>query len=197
MEDKKLLLLIEHYNESFKLLQDKLKERNRIFVYLLFVLGIILFQIYTPQEALNMVSQFISQRMGLSAQIDLLFIESIIWFILLAVTLRYFQIVVYIERQYKYIHKLENEIKPSFNHQAFTREGLSYLKIYPRFLNWVYFLYAVFFPILLVFIIISKIICEFIILGTNSALIWFNCLICLFIIITTILYFMVMHIKKE
>ena len=197
MENDKLQLLIGHYSESFDLLQGKLKERNRLFIGVLFILAIILFQIYAPKGALSIMSLFIKNQLGELPAMNFYFIDSIIWFILLSVTLRYFQVVVYIERQYKYVHQLEKEISPSFNEQAFTREGLLYLKNYPKFLKWVYFLYTMFFPFLLAVIVISKLISEYDIRGGLSTLFWFNVLIGFFILISTFLYFIVMHFKNK
>ncbi len=73
-----------------------------------------LFQLYTPQEAVYVISQFISNTLNISTQINLLFIQSIIWFGLLATTLKYFQSVVFIERQYNYIHQLEEQLSKEY-----------------------------------------------------------------------------------
>lgn len=197
MEDNKLQILAEHYRDSFALLQDKLKQRDKLFISVLFVLIILLFQLYFPQEALKIISQFISDSLKIKTQIDLRFIESIIWFILLAISLKYFQNVVYIERQYKYMHQLEDQICGEFNNQAFTREGLSYLRNYPILLSWASFLYTIFFPILFIIIVTYKIFGELKSSGADSILFWFNGLICIFIIITTMLYLAVMHFKRN
>lgn len=196
-EDIKFQILTAHYKDTFDFLQNKLKQRDRLFVGVLCILILMLFQLYTPQEALKVVSQFISTKLNIKTQIDLLFIQSVIWFGLLAAVLKYFQTVIFIERQYNYIHRLEEQISKEYSGQAFTREGMSYLKNYPIYLSWASFLYTIFFPILLVLIIISKIIYEFRIYSFKSKLYLFNGVIFCFILISTILYVMVLHFKKE
>lgn len=196
-EDIKFQILTAHYKDTFDFLQNKLKQRDRLFVGVLCILILMLFQLYTPQEALKVVSQFISTKLNIKTQIDLLFIQSVIWFGLLAAVLKYFQTVIFIERQYNYIHRLEEQISKEYSGRAFTREGMSYLKNYPIYLSWASFLYTIFFPILLVLIIISKIIYEFRIYSFKSKLYLFNGVIFCFILISTILYVMVLHFKKE
>ena len=156
-----------------------------------------LFRIYTPDEALEVISQLISNRLNLTTQINFLFIESVIWFSLLAATLKYFQSVVFIERQYDYIHQLEDQISKEYDNHVFTRESASYLKNYPFFLNWTSLLYTIFSPILLVLIIISKIICEIKEIGFNNVLFWFNGISFLLIFISTVLYLKLIHFKKN
>ncbi|GAH53543.1 unnamed protein product, partial [marine sediment metagenome] len=132
LTDTKLQILAEHYKETFDFLQKNLKQRNRLFLYVLCILILMLFQLYTPQEASNLMSQFISSKLNLSEQMNMLFVQSIIWFGLLATTLKYFQSVVFIERQYNYIHQLEEQLSKEYEKKAFTREGDSYLKDYPK-----------------------------------------------------------------
>jgi hypothetical protein len=197
LTDTKLQVLAEHYKNTFNFLQNNLKRRDRLFLGVLCILILILFQLYTPQEASNLISQFISNKLNITTQMNLFFVQSIIWFILLAITLKYFQSVIFIERQYNYIHKLEEQLSSEYGEKAFTREGSSYLKDYPIFLNWASFLYTIFFPVILLIISGSKIISECKTLGFKPILVWFNLAIFLFIVISVILYFIVLHFKRK
>lgn len=195
MDDTILQILAEHYKDSYEILQTKIKLRDRSFFFVLCVLSVMVFQLYTPQEALNLITQFISNRLNTNTQINLIFIESIIWFILLATTIKYFQSVVFIERQYNYLHNLEESISNEFPGKAFTREGLSYLKNYPMFLWWTSFLYTIFFPIILMLVTVSKVIWDWK-TKSNSVPLWFNIITFLFILISNVLYLNVIHSKK-
>ena len=195
-ENIKFQALTNHYKDSFEILQSKIRQREKLFLTVLCILTIMLFRFYTPQEALKIISQLISSHLNINAQINFLFIESVIWFSLLAITVKYFQTVVYIERQYEYIHKLEEEISKKYKNKVFTREGLSYLKNYPIFLKWTSFLYTVFFPILLVLIAVLKIGNEMQTSGFSSILFWINGIFCLFILIAALLYLRTIHCKK-
>ena len=197
LTDTKLQILADHYKNTFDLLQDSLKQRNRLFLYVLCILILMLFQLYTPQEASHLIAQFISSKLNISTQMNTLFIQSIIWFGLLATTLRYFQSVVFIERQYNYIHQLENSLSKEYENNAFTREGDSYLEDYPALLNWASCLYTIIFPVILLIISSLKIISECRMLGFREILIWFNATIFLFITISVILYLIVLHFKKK
>ena len=197
LTDTKLQILAEHYKNTFDFLQNNLKQRNRLFLYVLCILILLLFQLYTPQEASDLMSQFISSKLNMSAQINILFIQSIIWFGLLATTLKYFQSVVFIERQYNYIHQLEEQLSKEYEKKAFTREGDSYLKDYPTFLNWASCLYTIFFPVILLTISSSKIISECKMLGFKQILVWFNVVFFLCIAISVILYLIALHVKKR
>ena len=142
-----------------------------------------LFQIYTPTEASKIISQLVIEQIGLTSQINFLYIQSIIWFILLAIVIKYFQSVIFIERQYSYLHSLENILSEDYKDGAFTREGKSYLNNYPVFLNWASFLYTILFPAILAIVTASKIIGEYKQYGCSEILVWFNGLIFLFILL--------------
>lgn len=197
MDTTKLQILSEHYTHTFDFLQSYLKNRDRLFLGVLSILIVMLFQIYTPNEASGFITQLISGKLALKAPINFLYIQSVIWFILLAIVIKYFQSVVFIERQYSYIHSLENILSSQYGDGAFTREGDSYLNDYPVFLNWASFLYTILFPAILVAVVISKLISEYKQYGCSEVLIWFNFLIFLFIIISVALYLYVIHIKKK
>lgn len=197
MDNEKLQILSGHYTHTFDFLQSHLKKRDRLFIGVLFLMIVMLFQIYTPNETSSLITQFISSKLGLTAPIKFLYIQSIIWFILLAIVIKYFQSVVFIERQYSYIHSLESILSSQYKDGAFTREGDSYLNDYPIFLTWASFLYAILFPTILVIVVSSKIISEFKQYGCNEVLIWVNFLFYLFIFISIALYVFVMHPKKK
>lgn len=195
-EDTKLQVLAEHYKNSCEILFLKIKQREKTFIFALILLCVILFQLYTPQEATQVLSQLISSHLGIDTDLNFLFVESVIWFSLLAIILKYFQSVAYIERQYDYIHTLEEYLCKHYENPVFTREGLSYLKHYPCFLNWTSFLYTIFFPILFIIIIFCKIIRDFQTMGMKSLLFWFNGFFFITIVISTIFYLTMMHEKK-
>ena len=197
LDDTKLEILSEHYTHTFDFLQSHLKRRDRLFMGVLLVLIVMLFQIYTPKESSGLISQFISNKLELKTPINFLYIQSIIWFVLLAMIIKYFQAVVFIERQYSYIHSLENILSKQYGDGAFTREGASYLNDYPVFLNWASFLYTILFPVILVIVILSKIISEYNEYGFGEALIWFNGAIFVLIAISIALYLYVIHFKKK
>lgn len=196
MEDTKLQILHDHYKDTFAHLQNHLKTRDRLFFFILVVVTLLLFQVFSPQEAGDAISQFVSQRLELKEPIDISIIGSVIWFSLLAIALRYFQTVVHIERQYAYIHGLEEQLSPNFDNKAFTREGKSYLSDYPLFSSWAHTLYTIVFPILLLVIVGVKIFSEWASSEHLSSTLVFNSAIALFILVSTGLYLLLVHFGK-
>ena len=197
MNSEKLQILSEHYSHTFDFLQSHLKKRDKLFMWVLFIMAVMLFHIYIPREVSNLIEQLIQKKLEVKTQINTLYIQSVIWFILLAIVIKYFQSVIFIERQYSYFHSLEELLSSEYEKSAFTREGKSYLSNYPAFLNWASFLYTILFPVILAVISISKIISEYKQYGFNEPLMWFNILIFVFIIISLGLYLYGIHFKKK
>ncbi len=140
-----------------------------------------------------MIGHLITKALNLDKTVDASFIGSIIWFALLALAVRYFQTVIHIETQYKYIHNLEDQLCPYYKNMAFTREGKTYLKDYKMFSKWIKKLYFIIFPILLVLVIIAKIYNEIIYTSNFSVLLIFNISIFILIIIFVSLYLQAIH----
>lgn len=195
-EDKKLEILHDHYKDTFVHIKDYLKLRDTLLSLIFLVITLMLFQIYSPQESGEAVSQFITKQLDLKQSIDISFIGSILWFSLLTLVVRYFQTVVHIERQYKYIHKIEEHLSSNYNSPAFTREGKSYLSNYPLFSTWTWILYTVIFPVLLLIVVFAKMYGEWCHAGDITALRYINTAIFLSLFISTILYLRLVHFRK-
>jgi len=160
------------------------------------VVTFMLFQLYSPVSAGEAVSHFITKKLELKFPIDITFIGSIIWFGLLSLVVRYFQTVVHIERQYKYIHQIEEQLSSEYANKVFTREGKAYLNDYPVFSSWAWILYTIVFPALLVVLVIFKINREIWQAGSISLLISVNSAIALFIVLSILFYLLSVHFKK-
>ena len=196
MEDAKLQLLHDHYKDTFFYIQEYIKLRDRLFLFILIVVTFMLFQLYSPVSAGEAVSHFITKKLELKSPIDITFIGSIIWFGLLSLVVRYFQTVVHIERQYKYIHQIEEQLSSEYANKVFTREGKAYLNDYPVFSSWAWILYTIVFPALLGALVIFKINREIWQAGSISLLISVNSAIALFIVLSILFYLLLVHFKK-
>lgn len=196
MEQKKLLLLHEHYKETFNNIQDYLKLRDRLFAYVLLIVTLMLFQMYSPSGSTGAISELLTKKLELKTLIDVSFLSSIIWFALLSLVVRYYQTVVYIERQYNYIHTIEDQLSPEYDRKAFTREGESYLKNYPLFSSWTWILYTIVFPILLSVIVVVKTIGEIRQMEGINVLLSINIIIALCVLLSSLFYASLVHFKK-
>lgn len=196
MEQEKLLLLHEHYKETFNNIQGYLKLRDRLFAYVLLIVTLMLFQMYSPSGSTGAISELLTKKLELKTLIDISFLSSIIWFALLSLVVRYYQTVVYIERQYNYIHTIEDQLSPEYDRKAFTREGDSYLKNYPLFSSWTWILYTIVFPTLLSVIVVVKTIGEIRQTEGINVLLSINTIIAFCILLSSLFYVSLVHFKK-
>lgn len=196
--DVKFAALHEHYNDTFANIKESISLRDKLTALILLVLAFATLYTFWPADAITAFSQISAQKLGLSVNIDGSFLGSIIWLALLVVIVRYTQVVVYIERQYTYIHRLEKELHSIFGDGiTFTREGRSYLKKYPKFSDWIWILYIVIFPSLLAVVVLVKIISEW----TNSfpavsIPLVLNTVIAFCILFSIVLYTLFIHRQK-
>ncbi len=196
--DVKFRVLYEHYKDTFFSIKESIKFRDKLMVLIFLVLALLVLYTFWPTDAIAVFSQIITQKLGTTVNINAGFLGSIIWFALLVTVVRYTQVVVYIERQYSYIHRVEKELNKHYDNEiVFTREGKSYLKKYPKFSDWVWVLYMIIFPAVLAVIILAKIISEWtVILPTLSVSIVLNTVIAICILISIVLYMLFMHKQK-
>ena len=181
--DVKLQVMLDHYKDSFGIIREHLKTRERIFLVILTLMSLQLLK-----ESSQSIVEFIRIQTGFEIASDKDAIKSILWFVLLASTSRYFQTNIHIEKQYRYIHALEKKFSDFSGEEIISREGKHYLSKYPLYSKWIGVLYTWVFPILL---LVS---CGLEIFRTwpgCDALGWpyvFNGVFCLMIFISVILY---------
>lgn len=155
-----LVVLNQHYEDSNKKFSADVKSRDRNFLYIIVLLGIMAFQYVSPQQSETAISQIIQGKLQINTNLSINLINTLIWVGLLAVSIRYFQIVINLEKQYSYVHSLEEELSSEYEGKAFTREGKSYLENYAVFSKWLHIVYRVVFPVLILIAISAKIYSE-------------------------------------
>lgn len=153
LDPKDLLgLLHEHYNNTFAHIRDREQRRDRLFVTLALMFALLVFQVQYPATvggALGTVSvagvELSVRDLPLEALLD------VTWLLTLLVGLKYCQTALAVERQYPYLHHLEEEIATRLGDpELFCREGRAYLRAYPSVLNWAWFCYVILFPLAVV-----------------------------------------------
>ncbi len=195
-ENTKIQILHDHYKDSFSHLENHRKQRGRLLVYILILLSIMAFQLFSPIEFGQAISELIKDKIGTDATLNMSFVTSIIWFGLLALVVAYYQATAYIERQYKYIHSLEDELSTHFTSGVYTREGYAYKKNYPLFLKFVTQIYRLVFPIMLLSLTTVKIISELSNSSWDSILIFVNLALFALVLVSTLLYLLLVHFRK-
>lgn len=196
MEKIKFNNLCSHYKDSFDIHTLTIKRRDTLFYGLLVILAVFTLQVSSYEAVTNIVNEYSVKKVGIKIGNDIDFISTLLWLLLLGFSMRYFQIILEIERQYDYLHKIESELNAFYvNSSAFTREGVSYLNKYPLFSSWANLLYTLFFPILIIAIILVKIEAEMNsinVIGINKTI----DLVCFFIIGVSSVLYISRHIYK-
>jgi len=196
--DTRFTALFSHYSDTFANIKESIRLRDKLTSLILLVLAFLVLYTFWPTDAITAFSGISAQKLGLAISVNVSFLGSIIWFALLVTIVRYTQVVVYIERQYKYIHKIEKELHEHFeNSVAFTREGKSYLKDYPKFSDWIWILYTIIFPFILGTVVLIKIISEWAVsFRAVSVPLLLNTALASAILISIILYMFFIHRQK-
>jgi len=197
-DDIKFTVLCSHYSDTFANIKESIKLRDKLTALILLVLAFLALYTFWPTDAITAFSGMSKQKLGLAISVNVGFLGSIVWFALLIAVVRYTQVVVYIERQYKYIHKIEEELHKHFDNSiAFTREGKSYLKDYPKFSDWIWTLYTIIFPFVLGVIVLVKIITEWAVsFHAITVPLLLNTTVAVLVLISIILYMFFIHRQK-
>jgi hypothetical protein len=195
-KEKTLEVLYDHYKDSFSYVSKYLQQRERIFVVVLVIVFLQFLQISFAEQYLEAFNAFVEQRFDLAFVFSQSVLNNLLWFLLLSTSLRYFQVNILINRQYDYIHELEEKLSKIADTEGFIqREGYGYLKDYPLFLDWVHMLYTWIFPLLLILVSVTKIASEVVLTKQFSWSLLVSIIFFLIIIITSILY--LVHIHKK
>lgn len=129
-----------------------------LFYALLIVLALFSLQVTSSEFVNNALGSLVKKQLDISIDKRSNLFSTLLWFLLFGLSSKYYQIVLQIERQYDYIHHLEEIINNKYvGTRAFTREGKSYLGEYPLFSNWIWILYSLAFPLIILLCITIRI----------------------------------------
>lgn len=188
MKPEKLSSLTNHYNDTQRIAEKMVKTRDIYFFLIIGTIIVFALQIFSPAESGGILQESIKAQLKIESNINQAYINSILWFFLLAVSARYFQTVINLEKQYNYIHSLESLLSYEFEGKAYTREGKAYLQNYSIFSSWMHIVYRYLFPIGLMAAVGAKIWSEINLNNTSVIALWLDILIALTLIISTALY---------
>ncbi len=196
-EDTRVEVLHAHYVDTFGHIRNALSQRDRLFAYTVVTVALMLLQVVAPQDTDAAVGRLISEKLALTGTLSLSLLGTVLWFALLGLVIRYFQTVIYIERQYEYIHAVEELLAANYGGTAFTREGKSYLSDYPLFSKWTWSLYTIVFPALLIAVLALKLVTEFCRTSQVGWLFTFDALTFGAISVSVALFLVSLHGKKN
>lgn len=147
-KDKKLEILHDHHKDSFKNIREREKQRDRLFLILISLLGLLVFQLQYNLGGIPEIS-----ILGVRVLLDKLpgaVILSATWTYFLVLLVRYYQVNVVVENHYDYLHWLEEQLSSLLGDEKFyRRESAAYLvKKAQGFRTWVWRFYTVAIPII-------------------------------------------------
>lgn len=194
MEAEKFNNLCSHYKDTYDLHRTSIKQRDTLFYSLLIVLAVFTLQISSTEVVSTIVSDYFNKISGIKLGKNADFISTFLWLILFGFTIRYFQVVLEIERQYDYLHKIEIDLNCFYrNSVIFTREGRFYINHYSLFSNWTWFLYAIIFPSFIIFCSIIKIQAQLNLRNDIALSLWVDLICYIMICTTSFLYILQLH----
>src|SRR5579875_2097547 len=144
----KLTLLHDHYKETFALIRERETQRDRLFLWLLVIFAVLAIEIQYPANFNGVLGhlQVAGNTIDLQ-QLPLSRLLNVSWVFTAAFVLKYCQVAKAVERQYTYLHLLEDRISDSLGDaDLYRREGRAYLEQYPHLLNWAWVYYTILFP---------------------------------------------------
>ena len=149
----------DHYKETYSLNKEFQSYRNRNYVLLCILEGIAFMMIWNPDLICGILNDTARNELKTAIQISNSILQTLNWFFILYILVRYIQNTLYIERGYLYIDKLEKQIQLLLNEDGsntcFNREGKNYLQDYLIVLNLIDLFYKFLSP--LAFTIINSV----------------------------------------
>jgi hypothetical protein len=150
----RLEVLHDHYKESFSYIRERERERDRLFLILIALFALLALEIQYPinfRGAVGTLTFF-----GIELNVDALPLPAFLtatWVTVLVITLRYCQASINVERQYKYLHTLEDKISAELkDDELYRREGRAYKSEYPLFSWWAWRFYVVVLPVIAIIV---------------------------------------------
>lgn len=188
-------VLYDHYKETFSLSKEAQGRRNKSFVILCVLEAVSFLLLIRPEMAFELILKGINKDIETPLQLSNTIIQTLIWLLIVYVMIRYIQDMLYIERQYTYLDKLEKEISNLTISGIFSREGENYQRNYPMVLNFIDLFYKMLMPILFALINIVRIHGEWILSQESTIALVCDTILCVAIIVIDWFYFFEVHTK--
>ena len=180
-ENAQVDLYYDHYKDTQEIIKNHRVKRDKYTFFLFCIIAVIAFISIDAPNCSKIVNELLSSQLGLSS-ISFQVFNAIFLFILLFVSLQYYQSCLYIERMYLYLHNVENALS-EMSKMNIDRESKSYLNNYPKTTGLAYFFYTYIIPAIIILISFYKFYIE--IKEANTVVI----IDCLFIIATILCSF--------
>ena len=146
-----LELLYDHYKETDELRRNAQSKRDKSFLCVCILEAFSFFLLIKPQETLVIFCDSINRQFEINISLGLGVLQTLLWILVIYVTIRYIQSILCVERLYLYQDKLEKKLSKEIR-KTISREGDSYTENYPMVSNFIELFYKMFCPILFLMI---------------------------------------------
>ena len=146
-----LEILYDHYRDSVSIVKKDIKARQKYFQNSILFLFFQFLLIFYSSQVVDFINGILKSKLNFDSSLGYEAVSVLLHAMLLIHLMKYFQLNVSINRQYSYLHEIENKIN-KFRNDFITREGKSYLNNYPLFSNFIDVFYTTIFPLLVIFI---------------------------------------------
>jgi hypothetical protein len=156
-------ILYEHYKDSYERIREREKQRDRLFLITVGLLGLLVLTLrYSvvlhaaiPEISLGGIKIKLSQ-------VPINVLLSTVWTFLSALTLRYYQVTLDVEKKYDNLHTLEERLSAVLgDSNAIDRESAGYItKKGKLFRHWAWVFYTAAFPIVIISLVVWAIVNE-------------------------------------
>jgi len=160
--EKRLEILHDHYKETFARVVHVERTRDRLFLLLIVLFALLALEIGYPASFSDSVDTV--TLLGAEIKLDALPLPAVLnatWVFALAIALSYARKAIWVNRQYDYVHDLEDVISPALGAgDMYRREGYRYTSELPLLINVAWIAYVFVFPVTLVFATIGLVYWE-------------------------------------
>lgn len=150
-------ILYDHYKETVNETKKQENKRNKLFIIILIHILILFLISFRSESMCNIISDLLMEQWKMGFYFSINTVQIVLMISMLYCVVRYYQINIYIDKTYPYIHKIEEELSNHIS-KNFGREGKNYLKQYPKTQNIVYYSYKYLFPTLFIVSLIYRLI---------------------------------------
>ena len=188
-------VLYDHYKETFNLSKEAQSRRNKSFLVLCILEAFSFLVLIRPEKAFELILDGINAELDMTLQVSNTIVQTMLWLLITYVMIRYIQDMLYVERQYIYLDKLEKEISSIMQINIFEREGGHYQQNYSMISNIIDLFYKMFMPVFFVIINIVRIHKEWVLADKVTTALICDTVLCVAMFIITWFYFFEIHSK--
>src|SRR5574344_1555681 len=110
--------LCSHYKDTYDIHLASIKQRDYLFYFLLVIIALFTLQINASRFVNGVLCSYLDKKLDIIIDKNSVFWGTFLWLLLFGLSSKYYQIVIQIERQYVYLHSLEEEINKKYGKKS-------------------------------------------------------------------------------